>query len=68
MNGDLAKDINEQPTNVVFNDCNVCKSIWLRHNTVSTDLLNWKFLEGELYFVLRSGLIFWIVYILSQAF
>jgi hypothetical protein len=70
MDGDsyLAKNIHEQPVNVVFNDCNVCKSLWLRHHTISTDVLNRKFVESEFRFVLRSGFIFYIVYFLSQIF
>lgn len=70
MDGDsyLAKNIYKQPLDMVFDDCNVCKSLRLRHNSISVDLLHRKFVESEFRFVLYSGAIFWIVYLLSQAF
>ena len=46
----------------------ILQSIWFRCRSVFPDITNGKFMESELRYVLYCGTIFWIIFLLSQAF
>jgi hypothetical protein len=46
----------------------ILQSVWVRCRTIFPIATDRKFMEGELRFVLYSGLIFWAVYLLYETF
>lgn len=46
----------------------ILQSIWIRCSSVFPNITDRKFMESELRYVLYCGIIFWIAYLLSQAF
>ena len=46
----------------------VLQSLWVRCRTIFPYATDRKFMESELRFVLYSGLVFWSVYLLYEAF
>ena len=41
----------------------ILQSVWVRCRTIFPNITDRKFMEGELRFVLYSGLVFWTVYL-----
>ena len=46
----------------------VLQSLWVRCRTIFPAATDRKFMEGELRFVLYSGLIFWAIYLFYEIF
>ena len=44
----------------------IFQSFWLRCRSIFPTATNGKFMESELRFVLYSGIIFWIIYLLYE--
>lgn len=65
--GNLAKNPDGQSCNLVHDDGPVLQPIRIRHRPIPTNPLDWKFVESELRFVLRSGIVLWALYLLSLA-
>lgn len=63
----LERNPNGQFGNMVHDDCTVLQSVRVRHRPVLVDPDNWKFMESELRFVLYSGTVLWILFLLSVA-
>jgi len=66
-NKNMEKSILGQISNLVHDDSTLLQPVRFRYSSVLADVSNWKFLESELRFVLYSGSIFWIIYLLSLA-
>lgn len=62
----LEKDFTEQHSNLVHDDSSVFQSVRFRHSSVLADSSNWEFVASEFRFVLCSGAILWLLYLLSQ--
>jgi hypothetical protein len=62
----LEKDVTDQHSNLVHDDSFVLQSVRLRHSSVLADSSNWEFVASEFRFVLYSGAILWLIYLLSQ--
>lgn len=45
----------------------VLQSIWVRCRSIFPNTTDRKFMEGELRFVLYSGVIFWAIYLVYEA-
>lgn len=68
MDGDSEKRGNKktgQISNSVDDGGSVLQSTGVRHSSVLVDTGNWKFVESELRFVLRCGVILWTIHIIS---
>jgi hypothetical protein len=46
----------------------VFQPVRVRRGTIFSDIMDRKFMESELRFVLGCGLVFWVLFLLSQAF
>jgi hypothetical protein len=46
----------------------IFQSVRVRRRTIFSDIMDRKFMESELRFVLGCGLVFWVLFLLSQAF
>jgi len=46
----------------------ILQSIWVRCRTIFPTATDRKFMESELHFVLYSGVIFWTLYLVYEAF
>ena len=46
----------------------ILQSLWVRCRTIFPNITDRKFMEGELHFVLYSGVIFWTVYLAYEIF
>ena len=66
--GNMAENSSREPVSNIFNARSVLQSIWIRCRSVFPNITDRKFMESELRFVLYCGLIFWVIYLLSQAF
>lgn len=44
----------------------IFQSVWVRCRTIFPDITSGKFMESELRYVLYCGVLFWIIYLLSQ--
>ncbi len=49
-----------------INDSSILQSIWIRCRSIFPNTTDRKFMESELRFVLYSGVIFWIIYLLYE--
>jgi hypothetical protein len=68
MDGDSEKRGNKktrQISNSVDDGGPVLQSTGVRHSSVLVDTGNWKFVESELRFVLRCGVILWTIHLIS---
>jgi hypothetical protein len=63
---DMEVNISRQPVTNIFNDSSFLKSFWIRCHSIFANIVDRKFMESELRFVLFCGCVLWIVYILSQ--
>ena len=72
MDDESYKDMEEFPNGElggkVFNVRNVLQSIWVRCRSIFPNTTDRKFMEGELRFVLYSGVIFWTLYLVYETF
>ena len=50
----------------VFNAGSILQSFWVRCRSIFPTATDGKFMEGELRFVLYSGLVFWTLYLLYE--
>ena len=46
----------------------ILQSIWVRCRTIFPNITDGKFMESELRFVLYSGVVFWAIYLVYEAF
>jgi hypothetical protein len=63
----LETNLNGQPGNMVHDDRTVLQSVRFRYRTVLANAGNWQFMESQLRFVLHSGTILWLLFLLSLA-
>ena len=59
-------NFSRQPLTNMFNGGSFLKSIWIRCNSIFSNIMDRKFMESELRLVLFCGSVLWIVYLLSQ--
>jgi hypothetical protein len=59
-------NISRQPLTNMFNDGSIFKSIWIRCNSIFSNIMDRKFMESKLRFVLFCGTIFWIIYLFQK--
>jgi|LauGreDrversion4_2_1035121.scaffolds.fasta_scaffold115432_3 hypothetical protein len=64
----VAENFQRKSVSNFFNVGSFFQPIWVRCGSVLSDIMDRKFMESELRFVLYSGSILWIIYLLSQAF
>jgi hypothetical protein len=62
----MEKDISRQSFSNLFNVSTFLQSIWIRCGSVFSNITDRKFMESELRLVWYCGLVFWIIYVLSQ--
>jgi hypothetical protein len=62
----VEKNVSRQSFSNIFNVGVVFQSIWVRCRSVFPNITDRKFMESELRFVLYCGIVFWIIYLLSQ--
>jgi hypothetical protein len=65
-NQNMEKDVPGQPLSNLFNARSVLQSFWIRCRSIFPDITDRKFMERELRVVLYCGVVFWIIYLLSQ--
>jgi hypothetical protein len=46
----------------------ILQSVWVRCRTIFPNITDRKFMEGELRFVLYSGVVFWTLYVVYETF
>ena len=66
--GNVAEDIPRKSVSNIFNASSVLQSFWIRCRSVFPYTTDGKFMESELRFVLRCGLLFWALYLVYEAF
>ena len=49
-----------------IDDSSILQSLWIRCRSIFPNSTDRKFMESELRFVLYSGVIFWIIYLLYE--
>jgi len=64
----LEKNLNGQSSHLVHDDSPILQPIRVRRHSVLADFANWQFVESEFRFVLYSGTLLWIIFLLSLAF
>ena len=57
----------KHPKGWSFNVGSIFQSIGIRRSPIFTNIMDRKFMESELRFVLYCGGIFWLIYLLCQA-
>ena len=65
-NQNVEKDVPRQPLSSIFNAGSILQSFWVRCRSILPDITDRKFMECELRLVLYCGIVFWIIYLLSQ--
>ncbi len=65
-NQNVEKDVPRQPLSSIFNARSVFQSFWVRCRSIFPNITDRKFMESELRLVLYCGVVFWIIYLLSQ--
>jgi len=65
-NQNVEKDVPRQPLPSIFNAGSILQSFWVRCRSILPDITDRKFMERELRVVLYCGIVFWIIYLLSQ--
>jgi len=64
----LEGNVSRQSLPNLFNVGVVLQSFWVRCRSVFSDVMDRKFMESQLRYVLYCGTILWIIFLLSQAF
>jgi len=62
----VEKNVSRQSLPNIFNVGVVFQSVWVRCRSVFPNITDRKFMESELRFVLYCGIVFWVIYLLSQ--
>jgi hypothetical protein len=62
----VEKNVSRQSFSNIFNAGIIFQSIWVRCRSVFPNITDRKFMESELRFVLYCGIVFWVIYLLSQ--
>ena len=62
----MEKNVSGQSLPNLFNVGIILQSIWIRCCSVFFNVMDRKFVESQLYFVLYCGSIFWILLILEK--
>ena len=62
----LEKNVSGQSLPNLFNVSIILQSFWIRCCSVFSNVMDRKFVESQLYFVLYCGSIFWILLILEK--
>ena len=65
-NQNMEKDVPGPPLSNLFNARAVLQSFWIRCRSIFPHITDRKFMECELRVVLYCGIVFWIIYLLSQ--
>lgn len=65
-NKNMEKDISRKPFSDVPNISTFFQPFWIRCHSVFVDITNREFVVRELRFVRNYGIVFWIIYLLSQ--
>jgi hypothetical protein len=65
-NKNLEKNVSGQSFSNLFNVGIILQSFWIRRCSVFSNVMDRKFVESQLYFVLYCGSIFWILLILEK--
>lgn len=66
QNENVEELVPRQPIANFFNAGPILQSFWIRCRSIFPNITDRKFMERELSFVLYCGVIFWIIYLLSQ--
>lgn len=66
QNENVEELVPRQPIANFFNAGFILQSFWVRCRSIFPNITDRKFMERELSFVLYCGVIFWIIYLLSQ--
>ncbi len=64
----MESNISRQSLPNLFNVSTFLQSFRIRCGSIFSDIMDRKFMESELRFVLYCGTIFWVIYLLSQTF
>ena len=62
----MEKNVSRQSFSNIFNVGTLLQSFWIRCRSVFPNTTDRKFMEGELRLVLYCGIVFWVIYLLSQ--
>lgn len=62
----MEKNVSGQSLPNLFNVSIILQSIWIRCRSVFSNVMDRKFVESQLYFVLYCGSIFWILFLLEK--
>jgi len=65
-NKNVEKDVPRQPFSNISNVSTFFQSVWIRCRSIFPNITDRKFMESELRLVLYCGVVFWIIYLLSQ--
>lgn len=67
MDGDSSrqKNIKADTSNMVHDAGTLFQSLWIRHSTILANGDDWKPLERQFRFVLCSGVVLWIIHVIS---
>jgi hypothetical protein len=68
QNQNMETNIFGEPINKVPNVGDVLQSIRFRYRTILSDSINRKFILRKSRFVLRFGIILWIIFLISKIF
>lgn len=62
----LEKSVPRQSLTNISDDSTFLQPIWVRRGSICSDIMDRKFMESQLYFVLYCGTFLWSVYLFSQ--
>jgi hypothetical protein len=62
----LEKDFPRQSITNIFNVSTILQSFRIRRNSIFINIIDRKFMEGQLRVVLYCGILFWTLLLLSQ--
>jgi hypothetical protein len=65
-NKNVEKDVSRQPFSSISNVGTFLQSVWIRCCSIFPNITDRKFMESELRLVLCCGIVFWVIYLLSQ--
>ena len=62
----VESNLSGKPLSNIFNVSTIFQSIRIRCRSVFSDIMDRRFMEGELRLVLYCGIVFWTLYLLSK--
>jgi hypothetical protein len=65
-NKNMEENLQRESFSKIFNVRNVFQSIWVRYNSISTYITNREFVVGKFNFILRIGIMFWILFLVTK--